>query len=158
MDSNVKKIQVKTGKEVRVPINSKALQLLGPIGQEGLVFDMMSRSVIASDLNQWAEDAGIGKHLTFHVSRHTFATLSIAAGVDIYVVSKLCGHSTVKTTEIYAHMIDKTLQQGVTKLSDAMNEISIKNTKTLKTYVIQGIRIVTSWLFRRRVQKLLLTQ
>lgn len=154
----IKKIQVKTGKEVRVPINSKALQLLGPIGQEGPVFDMMSRSVIASDLNQWAEDAGIGKHLTFHVSRHTFATLSIAAGVDIYVVSKLCGHSTVKTTEIYAHMIDKTLQQGVTKLSDAMNEINIKNTKTLKTYVIQGIRIVTSWLFRRRVQKLLLTQ
>ena len=47
---------------------------------------------------------------------------------------------------------------GVTKLSDAMNEINIKNTKTLKTYVIQGIRIVTSWLFRRRVQKLLLTQ
>jgi integrase len=124
------KTQVKTGKEVRVPLNVIALQLLGTSNREGLVFKLMSRSVIASDLRQWAADAGITKHITFHVSRHTFATLSIASGVNIYVVSKLCGHSTVKTTEIYAHMIDKTLQQGVELLSRTMIDHSSKKRKS----------------------------
>lgn len=114
------KTQIKTGCQVRIPLNCIARGLLGDIGVEGLVFRLKSRSVISADLRQWAKDAGLDKRLTFHVSRHTFATLSISAGVDIYVVSKLCGHSTVKTTEIYAHMVDNTLLQGVNKLGNAM--------------------------------------
>ncbi len=114
------KTQVKTSRQVRIPLNRIALEILGTLKSQGHVFHLMSRSIISIDLHQWAKDAGIGKDITFHVSRHTFATLSISAGVDIYVVSKLCGHATVKTTEIYAHLIDSTLQQGVDKLGIAM--------------------------------------
>lgn len=117
---SVSKVQVKTGREVRVPLNAVAQELLGDQGGRGKVFSLMSRSVIASDLQNWAEAAAIDKHLTFHVSRHTFATLAIAAGVDIYVVSRLCGHTTVRTTEIYAHIIDEALLQGVSLLENAM--------------------------------------
>lgn len=128
------KNQVKTQREVRVPLNTIALQLVGVSRGNGLIFNMMSRSVITTDLRQWAAEAGIDKHLTFHVSRHTFATLSISAGVNIYVVSKLCGHSSVRTTEIYAHMIDKTLQQGVNMLCSAMEENGYKSAKKSKFF------------------------
>lgn len=121
------KVQVKTRSEVRVPLNQIALQLLGSRHGCGAVFHLLSRATISADLRQWAADAGINKTLTFHVSRHTFATLSISAGVNIYVVSKLCGHSTVKTTEIYAHMIDDTLKQGINLLGMFMLDKSMKN-------------------------------
>lgn len=147
------KTQVKTGKEVRVPLNAIALHLIDMTEREGLVFRLMSRSVIASDLRQWAADAGIAKRLTFHVSRHTFATLSIAAGVDIYVVSKLCGHTTVKTTEIYAHMIDKTLLRGVNLLSKTLMEYEWENTKRRKNSVIQNVKWMVLRLLRLRPSK-----
>lgn len=143
------KKQVKTRHEVRIPLNPIAMQMLRKNRDSNLVFNMMSRSVISSDLRQWALDAGLDKTLTFHVSRHTFATLSISAGVNIYVVSKLCGHTSVKTTEIYAHMIDKTLQHGVTQLYNTMIDYGLKNKKTRKAIIIQSVKWIVLRLFKR---------
>ena len=143
----INKIQIKTGKEVVVPLNRIALQLLDSPIHEGPVFRLKSRSVISSDLRQWATDAGIDKRLTFHVSRHTFATLSIASGVNIYVVSKLCGHTTVKTTEIYAHMTDKTLWHGVNLLSDSLMEHYHENGKKRRHHLLTNVRKMMSRLF-----------
>lgn len=58
-------------------------------------------------LKPWVKAAGITKHVTYHVSRHTFATMLLTLGADLYTVCKLLGHSDVKTTQIYAKIINK---------------------------------------------------
>jgi integrase len=57
-------------------------------------------------LLQWVMKAGITKNITFHCARHTYATLQLSLGTDIYTVSKLLGHRELKTTQIYAKVID----------------------------------------------------
>ena len=67
-----------------------------------------------------AEKAGITKHISFHTARHTFATLLLNKGADIYTVSKLLGHSNLKTTEIYAKLLDESKRKAVALLDDIM--------------------------------------
>ena len=78
------------------------------IYKDGFVFSLCSRSTIYSDLKELAKNANIDKHITFHVSRITFVTLSISAGINIFVISKLCGHHDIKTTQIYTRLLDTT--------------------------------------------------
>ena len=65
-------------------------------------------------LKTMAKRAGINKLVTFHTSRHTFATMTLTAGTDIYTTSKLLGHTSVHTTEIYADVV-------MEKKADAVN-------------------------------------
>ncbi|WP_373594598.1 tyrosine-type recombinase/integrase [Bacteroides ovatus] len=58
-------------------------------------------------IKPWVKEAGITKHVTYHVSRHTFATMMLTLGADLYTVCKLLGHTDVKTTQIYAKIINK---------------------------------------------------
>jgi site-specific recombinase XerD len=66
-------------------------------------------------INQWVEDAGINKHITGHNGRHTFATLALTHDIDLYTVSKLLGHKEIKTTQIYAKLVDKKKEETVDK-------------------------------------------
>lgn len=61
--------------------------------------------------------AKIDKKISYHMSRHTFATLTITAGADIFTTSKLLGHTNVHTTEIYADVVMNTKVDAVNLVS-----------------------------------------
>ena len=52
---------------------------------------------------------------SFHTARHTFATISLGIGIELKKVSELLGHDSVKTTEIYAHLVEEHLKTAVDK-------------------------------------------
>lgn len=62
-------------------------------------------------LKEMVKRSQIDKAITFHCGRHSFATISITMGADIYVVSKVLGHTSISTTEIYAKLVDNRKQQ-----------------------------------------------
>ena len=106
----------KTKTEATLPLSDEALALCGE-RSEGQVFRGMSKCLPALYLREWIEDAGIDKHITFHCFRHTFATLQIASGTDIYTVSKLLTHSSVSTTQVYAEVVNELKRDASKKIS-----------------------------------------
>ena len=109
--------QQKTGETLYLPLSENAMQWLpskGEASDEANVFTLPTICTIEKYLPIWAKDAGIvNKHITFHVSRHTNATLMLYFGADIYTVSKLLGHTSVKTTQIYAKVVDENKRKAV---------------------------------------------
>ncbi|ELB2109855.1 site-specific integrase [Vibrio parahaemolyticus] len=75
-------------------------------------------SYINVELLRWALAAGISKHVTLHAGRHTFAVIQLSRGIDIYAVSKLLGHSELKTTEIYADIIEQRRMEAMLTFPD----------------------------------------
>lgn len=101
--------QQKTKGVEYMPISKQAFQLCGERsdGQQLVFAGLPDPSWISKPLERWIKQAGITKHITFHCFRHTFATLQLANGTDIYTVSKMLGHTNVKTTQIYAKIVDE---------------------------------------------------
>lgn len=62
--------------------------------------------------------AGILKDITFHLARHTFAVMQLNLGTEIYTVSKLLGHKELKTTQIYARILDEKKREAVNKIPE----------------------------------------
>lgn len=106
--------QQKTKGVEYMPISEQALQLCGEHGKPNdLVFDgLPDPAWISSPLKRWITAAGITKKITFHCFRHTYATLQLSGGTDIYTVSKMLGHTDVKTTQIYAKVVDEKKQKA----------------------------------------------
>lgn len=92
--------QQKTGGIETMPISEQAYSLLGePKAGDKKVFEGLKYSAHEnSHLAKWIGHAGITKHITFHCFRHTYATLQLSNGTDIYTVSKMLGHRELKTT------------------------------------------------------------
>ena len=101
--------QRKTKDAETLPISQQAIDLLGKKGKpDELIFKNLKYNARNNtDLQDWITKAGISKHITFHCARHTYATLLISNGTDMLSVSKMLGHRNLKTTEIYAKVIDK---------------------------------------------------
>ena len=108
----IKRMQ-KTQRIITYSLSKEAVSWL-PERTGELVFDKL---VCAPNLNaqikKWAELCGITKNVSFHTARHTFATMMLTLGADIYTTSKLLGHSRISTTEIYAKIIDKKKDEAV---------------------------------------------
>ena len=101
-----------------LPIPEQAVRLLGEKGApterifKGLEYSAYNNTL----LREWVKEAGITKYITFHCFRHTYATLQLSLGTDIYTVSKLLGHRELKTTQIYAKVIDKLKREAANKI------------------------------------------
>lgn len=112
--------QQKTNKQEYLDISPQAVQYMGERGDsESNVFalDVWVR-VVCDVLREWTKAAGITKHITFHSGRHTFAVMMLDLGVDIYTVSKMLGHKDIKTTQIYAELLDKRKQEAVLRIPE----------------------------------------
>ena len=118
--------QKKTKGVEYMPISEQALLLCGESRQpEQFVFeDLPDPSWISRPIKQWIEVAGIKKNITFHCFRHTYATLQLSNGTDIYTVSKMLGHTNVKTTQIYAKVVDEKKNKAAQAIT--LDEINIK--------------------------------
>ncbi len=116
--------QQKTKGVEYMPISEQAYSLCGePQAPEKLVFeDLPDPSWISKPLERWIKSAGITRRITFHCFRHTYATLQLAGGTDIYTVSKMLGHTNVRTTQVYAKVVDE-------KKEKATDVIKIDNLK-----------------------------
>lgn len=111
--------QEKTAGAEVLPISNTAYSLLGERREAGYkVFDGIKYAQVKTFLISWVADAGIRKNITFHSFRHTYATLQLTSGTDIFTISKLLGHRNVKTTQIYTKVIDS-------KKKEAANRIKI---------------------------------
>ena len=100
--------QQKTGGKEYLPISGQALELLGERGADDqrIFVGLKYSAYINVGLYKWIADAGIKKKITFHCSRHSNAVLLLENGTDIYTVSKMLGHRELKTTQIYAKIVD----------------------------------------------------
>jgi len=107
--------QKKTKGQEYLDISPAAVPYLGERrGQQDLVFyDFKYSSSSNAELRMWAARAGVLKDFAFHCGRHTFAVMMLDLGADIYTVSKLLGHREIKTTQIYANILDKKKQDAV---------------------------------------------
>lgn len=112
----------KTGKNIVIPLNDNAKQWLpernGASGND-LIFNALSISTADRALKNMAKSAGIDKTISFHTSRHTFATMLITATGDLYTTSKLLGHTSIKTTQIYADVVMEK-KRSVIDLTDGL--------------------------------------
>lgn len=104
-------IQNKTKNRVTVPLSENAIRWMPEEG-EGLMFSIPSNTHSYRLMKEWGKKAGINKNISFHTARHTYATLLLYYGADLYTVSKLLGHTDIKTTEIYAKVMDESKRKA----------------------------------------------
>lgn len=118
------KKQVKTENVVSFPLSRASIALLPKRGQKkgsDYVFgEQCSFTTVQNWMRKWAKAAGVSKHVSFHVSRHTFATLILSKGADLYTVSKLLGHQRVETTQIYAKVVDESKRKAIGLIDDVL--------------------------------------
>ena len=112
--------QQKTKGQQYLDINQQAKELMLEQGKpdERVFIGLQYSDYFNVALQMWVLKAGITKHITFHCARHTFAVLQLTLGTEIYTLSKMLGHSELKTTQIYAKIVDEKIKEAVNKIPD----------------------------------------
>ena len=96
----------------------------GKTYRDGKLFPMLTNQKLNSYLKEIADICGIKKNLTFHLARHTFATMSLSKGVPIESVSKMLGHTNIKTTQLYARITNKKIEHDMEQLADKLGKFN----------------------------------
>ena len=108
----------KTEREVRVPISrmfsGNALNLVSDIKQ-GRLFHLPPNSRTNALLDRITNRLGIRKHVSFHCARHSCATILLLRGVNMPIISSILGHTSIRTTQVYAAVKDKTINREIRK-------------------------------------------
>lgn len=116
-------VMKKTTKPLYIPLSGQALKWMpeqdGSESGDHVFGNLVNYGNVNENLKKWAEAAGIRKHISYHTSRHSFATMMLTLGADLYTVSKLLGHSSVRHTQIYARIIDRKKDEAV-NLADSV--------------------------------------
>jgi integrase len=112
--------QTKSGKRRLLPMNSIVFRLLQSMYQHrtgDYVIMLNGKQIrtiwISRRFKQYIQRMEIDRSLHFHILRHTFASWLVQAGVPIYEVQALMGHSTIRVTQIYSHLVPKQLRTSV---------------------------------------------
>lgn len=120
--------RAKTDTGVRVPLLPQAIELMEKYRDDpralnnGTVFPVISNQRMNGYLKEVADICGITKTLTFHIARHTFATtVTLSNGVPIESVSKMLGHTSIRTTQIYAKVVESKLSEDMHNLKQRMS-------------------------------------
>lgn len=100
-------VQKKTNRMVSYNLSEEAMKWLPEKCGTDTIFSGLKPNTISNNIKKWVEAAGINKPITFHCARHTFGTMMLTLGADLYTTSKLMGHTKIATTEIYAKIVDK---------------------------------------------------
>lgn len=111
--------QIKTNGMQYLDISDEARSYLGEQGDAAgtdKIFDWYYSDKTNMALREWAQRSGVDKHISYHSSRHTFALLLLNNSTDIYTVSRLMGHTSVRTTQIYSHILDSKKQAAIRSL------------------------------------------
>jgi integrase len=110
----------KTQRFIHNPLPLEALKWLPERKNDSdKVFANLEDKKINIHIHAWAKDAGItNKNVTFHVSRHTYATMLLTAGADLYTVSKLLGHTSIRHTQRYAKIVNSLKDDAISKINN----------------------------------------
>lgn len=115
----------KTGIDSNIPLLEIPRQILAKYEgrlKDGKLLPVISNQKMNDYLDEIAAICEINKHITFHLARHTFATeICITQGVPIESVSKMLGHTNIKTTQIYARVVDRKVSHDMSVLERKLN-------------------------------------
>lgn len=131
-NSWIKKERAKTGELCIIPMLDIPRQLVQKYSSHptvvanGVALPVITNQKMNAYLKEIADLAKIKKHLTTHIARHTFASMSLCNNVSIEVISRMLGHSDIKTTQIYAKMQDQAVYDGMATMRNKFNNIQIQ--------------------------------
>lgn len=110
-------INTKTKTSRKIPISDFTFDILKDMKKtEGRIFSRYSLERISKKFKRYCKIANLPKDIHFHNLRHTFASWLVINGGDIYTIKELLGHSTIKTTEVYASLTHLNLKNEINKL------------------------------------------
>ena len=116
----------KTGVEYNIPLMDLPRQILKRYENHchgGMLLPVPNLCTINDKLKEIARICGIKRHVTFHMARHTFASeITLSQGVPIETVSRMLGHTSVKTTQIYAKITNEKIEEDMKSLEQRIEE------------------------------------